>query len=416
MEGDNMKWKEIPRPIKVRLITSFFNRSVSFAIMPFMALLFVKAFNAFIAGIFLITLVCLGYVVGLLGGYLADRFSRKQLLVLTSSITAVMFLTMTLSLMMDQMIVFMVAYTIFTVTSNLGRPAMSAIIIDATTPENRKAVYALDYWLINLSIAIGTAIGGWLYVSNQLLLFWILTVTSSTLPIAYAIFLEDTKRTWTSQRLKLVFVDIFQSYQIAWRDRPFVKVVFGTMCILAAEFSMGSYVAVRLADSFEPMSINDWAINGVRMFSLIQIENTLIVVALTFMIQRLASRFSNKQALLGGLLLYMIGYAVITSSNSMTLLLGFMLLATFGELLYSPVLNTEQANMMPEDQRGAYSAFAGTSFAGADFMSRSTILIGALLSPFMMSVYIGLVVCVGCFLVYTGIYVKETLALNQKAS
>ncbi len=416
MEGDNMKWKDIPKPIKVRLVTSFFNRSVSFAIMPFMALLFVRAFNEWVAGVFLITLVCLGYGIGLIGGYLADRFSRKRLLVLTSSLTASMFLVMTVSLMMDQMIVFMIAYTIFTVTNNLGRPAMSAIIIDATTPENRKAVYALDYWLINLSIAIGTALGGWLYVSNQFLLFWILTATSSTLPIAYAIFLEDTKRTWTSQRLKLVFVDIFKSYQIAWRDRPFVKVVFGTMCILAAEFSMGSYVAVRLADEFEPMSINAWTINGVRMLSLIQIENTLIVVALTFLIQRLASRFTNKQALLGGLLLYMVGYTVITSSNSMTLLLGFMILATFGELLYSPVLNTEQANMMPEDKRGAYSAFAGTSFAGADFMSRSTILIGSLLSPFMMSVYIGVIVSLGCFLVYTGIYVKEALTLKQEAS
>ncbi|WP_445002153.1 MDR family MFS transporter [Exiguobacterium alkaliphilum] len=411
-----MKWKDIPKPIKVRLVTSFFNRSVSFAIMPFMALLFVRAFNEWVAGVFLITLVCLGYGIGLIGGYLADRFSRKRLLVLTSSLTASMFLVMTVSLMMDQMIVFMIAYTIFTVTNNLGRPAMSAIIIDATTPENRKAVYALDYWLINLSIAIGTALGGWLYVSNQFLLFWILTATSSTLPIAYAIFLEDTKRTWTSQRLKLVFVDIFKSYQIAWRDRPFVKVVFGTMCILAAEFSMGSYVAVRLADEFEPMSINAWTINGVRMLSLIQIENTLIVVALTFLIQRLASRFTNKQALLGGLLLYMVGYTVITSSNSMTLLLGFMILATFGELLYSPVLNTEQANMMPEDKRGAYSAFAGTSFAGADFMSRSTILIGSLLSPFMMSVYIGVIVSLGCFLVYTGIYVKEALTLKQEAS
>lgn len=416
MEGDNMKWKDIPKPIKVRLVTSFFNRSVSFAIMPFMALLFVRAFNEWVAGIFLITLVCLGYGIGLIGGYLADRFSRKRLLVLTSSLTASMFLVMTVSLMMDQMIVFMIAYTIFTVTNNLGRPAMSAIIIDATTPENRKAVYALDYWLINLSIAIGTALGGWLYVSNQFLLFWILTATSSMLPIAYAIFLEDTKRTWTSQRLKLVFVDIFKSYQIAWRDRPFVKVVFGTMCILTAEFSMGSYVAVRLAEEFEPMSINAWTINGVRMLSLIQIENTLIVVALTFLIQRLASRFTNKQALLGGLLLYMTGYTVITSSNSMTLLLGFMILATFGELLYSPVLNTEQANMMPEDKRGAYSAFAGTSFAGADFMSRSTILIGSLLTPFMMSVYIGLVVSLGCFLVYTGIYMKEALTLKQKAS
>ena len=246
MEGDKMKWKDIPKPIKVRLVTSFFNRSVSFAIMPFMALLFVKAFNEWIAGVFLISLVCLGYVIGLIGGYLADKFSRKRLLVLTASLTASMFLVMTLSLQFDQMIIFMIAYTIFTVTNNLGRPAMSAIIIDATTPENRKAVYALDYWLINLSITIGTALGGWLYVSNQLLLFWILTFTSSMLPIAYAIFLEDTKRTWTSQKLRLVFVDVFQSYQIAWRDRPFVKVVFGSMCILAAEFSMGSYVAVRV--------------------------------------------------------------------------------------------------------------------------------------------------------------------------
>lgn len=415
MEGDKMKWKEVPKPIKIRLITSFFNRSVSFAIMPFMALLFVKAFNEWIAGLFLISLVFLGYIVGLLGGYLADRFSRKRLLVLTSSLTAAMFLTMTVSLTIDQMLVFMVAYTVFTVTSNLGRPAMSAIIIDATTPENRKAVYALDYWLINLSIAIGTALGGWLYVSNQLLLFWILTGTSSTLPIAYAIFLDDTKQTWTRQRLRLVFVDIFESYRIAWQDRPFVKVVFGTMCILAAEFSMGSYVAVRLADSFEPITLENWTINGVRMMSFIQIENTLIVVALTFVIQRFASRFSNKQALLGGLLLYMIGYAVITSANSMTLLLGFMLIATFGELLYSPVLNTEKANMMPEDRRGAYSAFAGTSFAGADFLSRSTILIGSLLTPFMMSVYIGLLVSFGCFLVYSGIYVKEVLALRRES-
>lgn len=416
MEGDNMKWKEIPKLIKVRLITSFFNRAVSFAIMPFMALLFVKAFNEWIAGLFLISLVCLGYVVGLLGGYLADRFSRKQLLVVTSGLTTGMFLIMTICLMMNQMVVFMMAYTVFTVTSNLGRPAMSAIIIDATTPENRKAVYALDYWLINLSIAIGTALGGWLYVSNQLLLFWVLTATSATLPIAYAIFLEDTKRTWKSQSLRLVLKDVMNSYQIAWRDRPFVKVVFGSMCILAAEFSMGSYVAVRLADSFEPISIEQWTVNGVRMMSLIQIENTLIVVGLTFLIQRLASRFSSRQALLGGLLLYTVGYAVITSSNSMTLLLGFMLIATFGELLYSPILNAEKANMMPEDQRGAYSAFAGTSFAGADFLSRSTILIGALLTPFMMSVYISLVVSLGCFLVYTGIYMKESYILKRKAS
>nr|WP_251137711.1 MFS transporter [Exiguobacterium sp. s168] len=416
MEGDNIKWKEIPKPIKVRLITSFFNRAVSFSIMPFMALLFVQAFNEVIAGAFLIAMVFVSFITNLLGGYLADRFSRKRLLVTTSALTALTFITMTISLTLDWMLLFMVIYAVFSVTSNLGRPAMGAIIIDATTKENRQAVYALDYWLINLSIAIGTALGGWLYVSNQLLLFGILSFTSSVLPIAYYLFLDDTPRTWQRQKLRGVLSDIFTSYQLAWRDRPFVKVVFGSMCILAAEFSMGSYVAVRLADSFEPLSFAGWSINGVRMMSIINIENTLLVVTLTFIVQRLAKRLSPRRTLAAGLMLYMIGYVVVTSANSMTALMVFIFIATIGELLYSPVLNTQKANMMPADQRGAYSAFAGTSFAGADLISRSTILVGTFLIPSMMSVYIGLILLTGFGLVYTSLFVKESVERQRNVS
>ncbi|QZY88276.1 MDR family MFS transporter [Exiguobacterium acetylicum] len=411
-----MKWKEIPKPIKVRLITSFFNRAVSFSIMPFMALLFVRAFNEVIAGAFLIAMVFVSFITNLLGGYLADRFSRKRLLVTTSALTALTFITMTISLTLDWMLLFMVIYAVFSVTSNLGRPAMSAIIIDATTKENRQAVYALDYWLINLSIAIGTALGGWLYVSNQLLLFWILSFTSSVLPIAYFLFLDDTPRTWQRQKLRGVLTDIFTSYQLAWRDRPFVKVVFGSMCILAAEFSMGSYVAVRLADSFEPLSFAGWSINGVRMMSIINIENTLLVVTLTFIVQRLAKRLSPRRTLAAGLMLYTIGYVVVTSANSMTALMVFIFIATIGELLYSPVLNTQKANMMPADQRGAYSAFAGTSFAGADLLSRSTILVGTFLIPSMMSVYLGLILLTGFGLVYTSLFVKESVERERNVS
>ncbi|WP_373954607.1 MFS transporter [Exiguobacterium acetylicum] len=411
-----MKWKEIPKPIKVRLITSFFNRAVSFSIMPFMALLFVQAFNEIIAGAFLIAMVFVSFITNLLGGYLADRFSRKRLLVTTSALTALTFITMTISLTFDWMLLFMVIYAVFSVTSNLGRPAMGAIIIDATTKENRQAVYALDYWLINLSIAIGTALGGWLYVSNQLLLFGILSFTSSVLPIAYYLFLDDTPRTWQRQKLRGVLTDIFTSYQLAWRDRPFVKVVFGSMCILAAEFSMGSYVAVRLADSFEPLSFAGWSINGVRMMSIINIENTLLVVTLTFIVQRLAKRLSPRRTLAAGLMLYTIGYVVVTSANSMTALMVFIFIATIGELLYSPVLNTQKANMMPADQRGAYSAFAGTSFAGADLLSRSTILVGTFLIPSMMSVYLGLILLTGFGLVYTSLFVKESVERERNVS
>ncbi len=416
MEGDNMKWKEIPKPIKVRLVTSFFNRTVSFAIMPFMALLFVDAFNAVIAGLFLISTVFLSFFIGLIGGYLADRFPRKRLLVLSTTATGLMFLTMTISLAVNQMIAFTLAYAIFTVTSNIGRPAMGAIIIDATTPDNRRAVYAIDYWLINLSIALGTALGGWLYVSNKLFLFSLLTCTSLLLPVAYHFLLDESKHVWRKQPFRSVLTDITNSYRIAWRDRPFVKVVLGSMCILAAEFSMGSYVAVRLADEFKTVEFGDLLVNGVRMVSLINIENTILVVCLTFFIQRLANRFSSRKTLVAGLALYLVGYMTVTSANSMTVLLTFIFIATIGELLYSPTLNAEKANMMPEDKRGAYSAFAGTSHAGADLISRSTIILGAVLAPFMMSVYIGLIVFLGLVLAYSGLYLKEAVETKRNVS
>lgn len=416
MEGDNMKWKEIPKPIKVRLVTSFFNRTVSFAIMPFMALLFVDAFNKVIAGLFLISTVLLSFFIGLIGGYLADRFPRKRLLVLSTTATGLMFLAMTISLAVDQMIAFTIAYAIFTVTSNIGRPAMGAIIIDATTPDNRRAVYAIDYWLINLSIALGTALGGWLYVSNRLFLFSLLTCTSLLLPVAYHFLLDESKHVWRKQPFRSVLTDITNSYRIAWRDRPFVKVVLGSMCILAAEFSMGSYVAVRLADEFKTVEVGNLLVNGVRMVSLINIENTILVVCLTFFIQRLANRFSSQKTLVAGLALYLIGYMTVTSTNSMTVLLTFIFIATIGELLYSPTLNAEKANMMPEDKRGAYSAFAGTSHAGADLISRSTIILGAVLAPFMMSVYIGLIVFLGLVLAYSGLYLKEAVETKRNVS
>ncbi|WP_214804741.1 MULTISPECIES: MFS transporter [unclassified Exiguobacterium] len=411
-----MKWKEIPKPIKVRLVTSFFNRTVSFAIMPFMALLFVDAFNAVVAGLFLISTVFLSFFIGLIGGYLADRFPRKRLLVLSTTATGLMFLVMTISLAVNQMIAFTIAYAIFTVTSNIGRPAMGAIIIDATTPDNRRAVYAIDYWLINLSIALGTALGGWLYVSNKLFLFSLLTCTSLLLPVAYHFLLDESKHVWRKQPFRSVLTDITNSYRIAWRDRPFVKVVLGSMCILAAEFSMGSYVAVRLADEFKTVEVGGLLVNGVRMVSLISIENTILVVCLTFFIQRLANRFSNRKTLVAGLTLYLIGYMTVTSANSMTVLLTFIFIATIGELLYSPTLNAEKANMMPEDKRGAYSAFAGTSHAGADLISRSTIILGAVLAPFMMSVYIGLIVFLGLVLAYSGLYMKEVVETKRNVS
>ena len=78
-----MKWKEYPRNIKVRLITSFFNRAVASAVMPFMALFFAQEVGKVAAGLFLICTVVIGFVINLVGGYISDRLPRKNVLIAT---------------------------------------------------------------------------------------------------------------------------------------------------------------------------------------------------------------------------------------------------------------------------------------------------------------------------------------------
>jgi MFS transporter, DHA1 family, multidrug resistance protein B len=322
---------------------------------------------------------------------------------------------MTVSLVPDKkwIILFAISYVIFTVTSSLGRPAMHAIIIDSTTPENRKEIYALDYWLVNLAMAIGAALGGLLYVNHQLELFIALTVVSVSMPIAYGIWLHDTRVELLEKKHENIFIDLLHNYKVAFQDKPFVMVVAGSMFIFAAEFSLNSYIGVRLTEDFKTVFAGDFEIVGVRMLSILNIENMLMVVLLTFFISKLTDKFSKRKMLLLGLCFYSLGYSVVTSANIWYVLVLFNAFATIGELIYSPIMNAEKANMMPENKRGSYSAFSNLSFSGADLIARATIIIGAFLVPTMMSVYIGVILMAGTFLLYSGLFVANKIHLQK---
>ena len=213
---------------------------------------------------------------------------------------------------------------------------------------------------------------------------------------------------------KNIFVDLLHNYKVAFQDKPFVMVVVGSMFIYAAEFSLNSYIGVRLTEDFKSIFAGGFEIAGVRMLSILNIQNMLMVVLLTFFISKMTDKFSKRKMLLFGLCIYSVGYAVITSANIWYVLILFNALATIGELIYSPIANAEKANMMPENKRGSYSAFSGLSFSGADLIARSTIIMGAFLVPTMMSVYIGIILMAGTFLLYSGLFVANKIQIHKE--
>ena len=136
-----MKWRDYPQNVKVRLFTSFFIRVLSSAVIPFMALFFAQEMSKLWAGVFLVMTVIVGFLSNLVGGYVSDRFHRKKILIISSLISACMLVLMTVSLLPEKsiMVLFVVAFILFTISSSMEYPAMEALI-DSTTPKNRKAI------------------------------------------------------------------------------------------------------------------------------------------------------------------------------------------------------------------------------------------------------------------------------------
>jgi predicted MFS family arabinose efflux permease len=75
----------------------------------------------------------------------------------------------------------------------MGGPAMNALILDSTDEENRKKVYVISYWLDNISISVGIALGGLMYKNHRLELFILLSLALVITTLIYIIFLKDDK-------------------------------------------------------------------------------------------------------------------------------------------------------------------------------------------------------------------------------
>lgn len=407
-----MIFKDLPGNVKVRIYTSFYIRIISVSIMPFMALFFSDRLGKVFAGTYLLVNTLVSFVFRLWGGYIADRTPRKKVLVIANSACAVLMVLMTICLFPsnDFIYAFAALYMLWSIAGSMGGPAMNAIILDSTDQENRKRVYVISYWLDNISISVGIALGGLMYKDHKMELFAMLSVALIITSLVYMIFLKDSKVELLERTHSNPFRDILSNYATAIRDRKYLKYVIGLIFFFSAEFAVSNYIGIRLKETFKTVSLLGLQVDGVRMMSTITIENTLVVISLTFLISSLMEKISRPKAYLVGILFYGLGYAALNVVNTWYGVLIFGLFAVIGELTCVPIHMAEQARLIPDDKRASYMAFGSLSFSGGDMLGRFGIILGAYLIAPMMAVYTGLIVALGALLISSSFYGGETVA------
>lgn len=410
-----MGFSKLNLTLKVRLISNFFQETVSTAFLPFIALYLTDMVNAVFSGIFLSFLVILNLPIALLGGYLIEILPKKKSVLAYQLVMSISLLFMALSLMggSHNIILFCVSYSIFSITTGLQFAAMDTIIMDAITPESESYVYKIGYWLSNVAVALGAFLGGVLYSSNKFLLLLSSSVVFFLVFISLWKWIIPDKPTLHNTKSVHSIKNILKSYDSVLRDKRYIVLTISFSFLLMAELSTSSYVSVRLKESFEIIRIFSFEIDGVKMFSLLMIVNTAVVVTCTYSVLKYLLFIGEKWLLALGLFLYVIGYSNIIHLNNFTLLIVFMVVATVGEIIYAPIFNEKKYKFTPEEKRGTYSGITIIGFKISELMARFSIVMGAILTPISMAVFVFVVLAVGAVLMYMSIFLKKNSSIQS---
>ncbi|MRH41668.1 MFS transporter [Aquibacillus halophilus] len=391
-----MRFRDFHPNIKLRIIFGFFTEIIGSMIFPFMAIYFAVHFGAKLTGILLIINIIIGSLVGFYGGYLSDIMGRKKLMVIAEVLRVVSFIVMTLanSPWFESPILTFVMFVVGSICWGIEGPATDAMLIDVSKPAERKLMYSIMYWSANLSIAVGGAVGAFLFEDYLFELFIGMTIMSIIVTFVLIFFIQESffpdqatkekKRTGKFQ----VFTDVIQSYKTVAGDKVFILFVIAGLFIQSLEFQLTNYIAVRLHEQMPDQNLFQWSIDGLKMTGILRTENTILVVIFAALVMKLIQRYKDKHVFLTSIVLFAIGYTAISYFDNIWVLFIAMVIATIGELMRVPVQQSYMAAIPPDDKRSSYMAVGAFTYQGSMILASLSVTLGAYLSKETMSIFI----------------------------
>ncbi|MFD1738684.1 MDR family MFS transporter [Bacillus salitolerans] len=415
-----MGFRDFHPNIKLRIIFGFFSEIIGSMIFPFMAIYFAVHFGAKLTGILLIINIIVGALVGFYGGYLSDRIGRKKLMVMAEVLRVVSLIVMTFanSPWFESPSLTFFMFLVGSICWGIEGPAADAMLIDVSKPRERKLMYSIMYWSGNLSIALGGAVGAFLFEDYLFELFIAMTVMAIVLVFVLIFFIkesyvptQDPKQN-NNGRFQ-VFTDIFKSYKTVATDKVFILFVIAGLFIQSLEFQLTNYIAVRLHEHMPEQNVFLWSIDGLKMTGILRTENTVLVVIFAALITKLIHKYKDKHVFLTSIVLFTIGYTAISYFNNIWILLLAMVIATLGELMRVPVQQSYLAAIPPDDKRSSYMAVNAFTYQGSMILASLSVTLGAYLSKEMMSMLLLVTGIIGFVLINKIIPSLEKRVQNQ---
>ncbi len=330
----------LPRECWVLFATNLINRA-GMMVLPFLVIYLTRelGFSAARAGFIFAVYGATAIVAGPISGKLSDHIGALPIMraSLLSSGTALFLFPLARSFAS------VVAITVvWAACAEVFRPASLAAITHVVTAEQRKPAFALNRLAINLGMSIGPALGGFLATVSFHAMF---VVDGVTTLLAGAVLLVTRWSAATGGHLKSGGDESHLEVRSILRDTRLA--IFLTASVMVG-------IVFFQNESALPLYIVQYLHMSPAFYGTLFTINTLLIVALEVPLNTATARWPTTWSLVGGCLLFAIGFGALAIVSSVAGILAMVVVWTFGEMTLFPAMASHLGEVAPPRQRGTY--------------------------------------------------------------
>lgn len=360
-------YKGLPKSIYALFCVQVINRLGDFVI-PFLSLLLTQKlnFSYSMTGVIVMMVSLVAVPASLLGGRFADVISRRKTYLVGQGVAALAILSCGIINNSTAIIILVIISAFF---NGFVRPTIAAITADVLPPNKRQIGSSLTYLGINIGVALGPIIAGFLF-NNYISLLFILDAVSSFIAIGiFYIYVEETKP---------------KTGGVQDKNSKEKEASGNLLEVLLKRPSLTFFLIINMCFSFAysqttfslPMMMNEvFKENGAANYGYLMSTNAITVIFLTVLVIAITQRFKTLVNIIIAGVFYMIGFGMIgVIGNSFLLFMASTILWTIGEVIAATNNGVYIANNSPKNFRArisgvsnltnAFSKAVGTSVVG----------------------------------------------------
>lgn len=297
-----------------------------------------------------------GFIASAMGGALTDSLGCKNTIMLSMFSSAVTMLVLSQVSALFLLILFV---CLAGLTTELYRPAISALITDLAPPEQQVSAFAWNRLAINLGYTVGPAVAGILASRSFFLVFAGDALTS----IAFGLIVLFALRvTPPAHNPALALAESGSNRDTGVSERFWQTVLHDRRFLIFLCAATAVYFVYFQSQSTLILQVTALGFSSV-IYGLLVSLNGLIVVLLEIPLSMLTRRFTALPVIIVGYVLVGVGIGLTAWAQTVALLVITVIIWTLGEIIYEPMSSVYVARLAPVRMRGRYQGTFGLSWA-----------------------------------------------------